>query len=340
NVTTSCDRYIQSRGFITEVTQEEWDFPIAFGILGHEEIELLERLLRAIYRPSNFYFIHVDAKAPKSLLKAVSDITNCFDNVHVTSRLVTVKWGKYSVFQADLNCMDDALKFDWEYFINLAGSDFPLKTNLEMVTILKAFNGASSITGGPFRYCNYLLDFQPSPTYYLDRMSKVGNITGFTFMKGSQHIVANRKFIEFLRTAPEALEFAERLKKALHPHETFYNSIYFSKHLKIPGSYNGSAKMISEIDGMARYKLWNSGTQPCSGKFVHAICIFGIQELALLTKAPHLFCNKFHEDFMPIVLDCLESWLFDKIEQETKTGKTQVNTTYYSNLDFVKNQIR
>ncbi|ESO90649.1 hypothetical protein LOTGIDRAFT_122925, partial [Lottia gigantea] len=119
-------------------------------ILMHEEIELLERLLRAIYRPSNFYFIHVDAKAPKSLLKAVSDITNCFDNVHVTSRLVKVTWGQYSVFQADLNCMDDALKFDWKYFINLAGSEFPLKTNLELVTILKAFNGASLVVGFPF----------------------------------------------------------------------------------------------------------------------------------------------------------------------------------------------
>ncbi|ESO90646.1 hypothetical protein LOTGIDRAFT_54803, partial [Lottia gigantea] len=291
----SCDKYIQSRGFITEVTQEERDFPIAFGILMHEEIELLERLLRAIYRPSNFYFVHVDAKAPKSLLKAVSDITNCFDNVHVTSRVVKVTWGQYSVFQADLNCMDDALKFDWKYYINLAGSEFPLKTNLEMVTILKAFNGASSITGGPFR-----------PQMWKNRMSKVGNITGFTVMKGSQHIVANRKFIEFLRTAPEALEFAERLKPALHPHETFYNSIYFSKHLKIPGSYNGTAKMISENDGMARYKLWSSHRKSCSGKFVHAICIFGIKELSLLTKAPHLFCNKFHDDFMPIVLDCLE----------------------------------
>ena len=34
---------------------------------------------------------------------------------------------------------------DWRYYINLAGSAFPLKTNAELVQILKLYNGTNDI---------------------------------------------------------------------------------------------------------------------------------------------------------------------------------------------------
>ena len=33
----------------------------------------------------------------------------------------------------------------WKYFINLTGQEFPLKTNAELVKILKVYNGANNI---------------------------------------------------------------------------------------------------------------------------------------------------------------------------------------------------
>ena len=35
----------------------------------------------------------------------------------------------------------------WKYFINLTGQEFPLKTNLELVRILTAYNGANDLEG-------------------------------------------------------------------------------------------------------------------------------------------------------------------------------------------------
>lgn len=35
----------------------------------------------------------------------------------------------------------------WRYFINLTGQEFPLKTNKELVKILKSFKGANDISG-------------------------------------------------------------------------------------------------------------------------------------------------------------------------------------------------
>ncbi len=35
----------------------------------------------------------------------------------------------------------------WKYYINLTGQEWPLKTNLELVRILKAVNGSNLIVG-------------------------------------------------------------------------------------------------------------------------------------------------------------------------------------------------
>ena len=35
----------------------------------------------------------------------------------------------------------------WKYFLNLSGLDFPLKTNFELVRILKSYRGANDVDG-------------------------------------------------------------------------------------------------------------------------------------------------------------------------------------------------
>ena len=41
--------------------------------------------------------------------------------------------------------LDTSVK--WKYFINLASQAFPLKTNEEIVEILKTFNGGNDVLG-------------------------------------------------------------------------------------------------------------------------------------------------------------------------------------------------
>ena len=52
-----------------------------------------------------------------------------------------------SHLQADINCMSDMLNINpnWKYYLNLASQAFPLKTNSELVKILKAYNGSNDI---------------------------------------------------------------------------------------------------------------------------------------------------------------------------------------------------
>ena len=148
--TKDCDNFKKGRGYITvPLTKEEEEYPIAFSIAMYTDVEQMERLLRAVYQPQNLYCIHVDTKSSLLIHRTVRALVNCFDNVFVTSRLEKVKWGDVSVLLPHLNCMRDLVQYyrgRWKYFIDLAGQEFPLRTNYELVQVLKIFNGSNEIT--------------------------------------------------------------------------------------------------------------------------------------------------------------------------------------------------
>ncbi len=106
-----------------------------------------ERLLRAIYAPQNIYCVHVDKKSKDSVISAINGITSCFPNVFMVSEPVNVVYAAWPRVQADLNCMADLYNSStkWKYFINLCGQDFPLKTNLEIVRMLRSLRGGNSL---------------------------------------------------------------------------------------------------------------------------------------------------------------------------------------------------
>ena len=149
NRTKNCSRFVkdqQYRNFTK--TEEEEEFPIAYSILVYNEIEQVERLLQAIYRPSNYYCIHVDKKSSSKFQEAVKSITKCFPNVYKTSESHVVNWGEIGVVLAEIECMKLLWsQKKWKYFINLTGFEFPLKTNLQIVRILKALEGYNIIDG-------------------------------------------------------------------------------------------------------------------------------------------------------------------------------------------------
>ena len=168
--TKDCDSFKRSRGYITSpLTQEEEEFPIAYSLLVFKDIEMVERVFRSVFRPQNRYCIHVDSKSDPVFYSTVQSLAACFpDNVRMSSRRVDVRWGTYTVLEPELICMQDLWDMDdkkasdrikthreaaerkrakWKYFINLTGQEFPLKTNYELVEILKAYRGANNEEG-------------------------------------------------------------------------------------------------------------------------------------------------------------------------------------------------
>lgn len=149
-----CDLFKAKQGYILDVpSKSEKDFPLAFAIIVYRDVEQVERLLRAVYRPHNYYCLHVDVKTKQADRDALNSISSCFDNVFQVENSVNVTWGEFSVLQAELLCMKLLWRFkSWKYYINLTGQEFPLKTNLEIVEILKTMQGANIADGTSMRY--------------------------------------------------------------------------------------------------------------------------------------------------------------------------------------------
>ena len=149
--TTDCDCFRSTLGYFTamDTSAEERAFPIAFTLLTYEHLEQTERLLRLVYRPHNVYCIHVDRKSNPAMHRGMEAMAGCLPNVMIARPAINVTWGGITVVQAEMLCMGYLLAHSvrWKYLINLVGRDMPLRTNEELVKILKAYGGANEIQG-------------------------------------------------------------------------------------------------------------------------------------------------------------------------------------------------
>ena len=123
----------------------------------HTDVCQFERLLRAIYRPQNVYCIHIDANADTSIHNAVTSLSLCFPNILLATTRIT--WGTPSILHAMVGCMEQLVRhrMRWKYYINLAGQEFPLRTNLQLVRIVKLLNGGNLIDGSEKQYASCFL---------------------------------------------------------------------------------------------------------------------------------------------------------------------------------------
>ncbi|XP_030201004.1 xylosyltransferase 2, partial [Gadus morhua] len=112
---------------------------VAYVLMVHgRAVRQLKRLLKAIYHRDHYYYIHVD-KRSGYLHREVLAMAEQYSNVRATPwRMVTI-WGGASLLKAYLHSMQDLLSmldWEWDFFINLSATDFPTRTNDELVAYL------------------------------------------------------------------------------------------------------------------------------------------------------------------------------------------------------------
>ena len=107
----------------------------------HEQVEMFNLLMNAIWDSENYYVVHVDASSSIGLFDQVEIIVKSLPNVHLleSKRIV---WAGYSIVDCELRAIMFLLKLadDWKYFINLSGRDFPLKSQHSIKEFLRAEN--------------------------------------------------------------------------------------------------------------------------------------------------------------------------------------------------------
>ena len=263
----------------------------------------MERLFRSIYQPQNVYCFHVDKTASSDFQKAIRTLSGCFNNVFVASKQANVKWGGMSVVTADIYCYEELLNHPtpWKYLINLCGMDFPLKTNLEIVRQLKAYNEHNCIEG----YIQAKMTWGEKDRFKkVDKNKTPHNITVY---KGDDYIAATHAFINFTINHQVAIDWLKWLQQIRVPDEYFTQSLN-----RLPYAPGGHIK--PSMDCNVRFRKWTHnnkfGERPqCIGKRVRKLCYFAVGYLKHFYRTPQLFVNKLEYTYDPISIQCMEELL-------------------------------
>ena len=331
-----CTLLREVHGYDKPVDKEEMDFPLAFGLKMHTAPEQAEQLLRTIYRPHNVYCIHVDKKADDAVLRVMTSIAACFPNVILTDGINFV-YGSYDSIRTELRTMTCALESTvrWRYYLNLAGQEFPLKTNLEMVRILKLFNGTNDIESFPV------------PKAYQKRFAHKyrlheGHLQNTTVRKepptfkveirrGRQYSAFSRAFVAFIFFDDEAKSIMDYFRDTFYPEENIWATV--NQLPWIPGGFPVHVKHSRKNEHISRAVAWKyEDSYRCKGNYVREVCIFTKADLPWLLSLPNLFANKFRLDMDSLAVVCLEA----VIDQRTRSRGVTIDPSFYRNLPHVK----
>ncbi|NXL10905.1 GNT2A transferase, partial [Mesembrinibis cayennensis] len=328
-----CSMYVSHSHYITRaLSAEEAAFPIAYIMTLHKEFETFERLFRAVYMPQNVYCIHVDAKAPAPFQQAVRRLVGCFPNAFLASQAERVVYGGISRLRADLHCMRDLLAsaVPWRYLLNTCGQDFPLKTNREIVRLLKGFGG-KNVTPGMLppphvaprpKYAHREMAGHNASGLVTPRLRKAPPPHNITIYFGSAYVAVTRPFVEFVLRDQRAIDLLAWSEDTYSPDEHFW--VTLNRIPGVPGSmpnasWEGDLKAVKWID-------MEESHGGCHGHYVRGICVYGTGDLKWLFNSTCMFANKFELKTYPLTVECLE---LRHRQRTLSQSEVQVEASWY-----------
>ncbi|XP_031731082.1 beta-1,3-galactosyl-O-glycosyl-glycoprotein beta-1,6-N-acetylglucosaminyltransferase 4-like [Anarrhichthys ocellatus] len=334
---SDCSLFIKSRGYDDVcVSEEEKDFPLAYSLVVHKSALMVERLIKALYSPRNIYCIHYDQKSPALFISAMEGLARCLPNVFIASKREFVFYGSVSRLKADLNCLSDLLVsgVKWKYVINLCGQDFPLRSNIELVSELRKLNGTNMLeTCRPSKFKKQRFTFHHELSNANIEYEKVPMKTeqmktppphGIEVFSGNAYFVLTRDFVVHMDTVV-VKDFLAWSEDTFSPDEHFWATLV--RLPGVPGEVPRSQPDITDLMSKTRLVKWQyleeSLYPPCSGKHVRSVCIYGAAEMRWLLNYGHWFANKFDLMVDPIVIQCLE----EKLEEKQKLFQSMASHT-------------
>ncbi|XP_042251626.1 beta-1,3-galactosyl-O-glycosyl-glycoprotein beta-1,6-N-acetylglucosaminyltransferase 4-like isoform X2 [Thunnus maccoyii] len=327
NLTSNCPFFIKSRGYDKVcLSEEEKDFPLAYSMVVHKSAWMVERLIKAMYSPSNSYCIHYDQKSPAQFIAAMEGLARCLPNVFIASKREAVFYASISRLKADLNCLSDLLRSEvkWKYVINLCGQDFPLRSNIELISELKKLNGTNMLeTSRPseqkkqrFTFHHELRDisFEYQKLPVKTDQTKTPPPHGIEMFTGNAYFVLSHDFVVYMDSSVVVKDFLVWSEDTYSPDEHFWATLV--RLPGVPGEVPRSQPDITDLMSKTRLVKWEYLEEnlypPCTGKHIRSVCIYGAAETHWLLNYGHWFANKFDPKVDPVVIQCLEEKLEEK----------------------------
>ncbi|XP_070779509.1 xylosyltransferase 2 [Enoplosus armatus] len=290
---------------------------VAFVLMVHgRAVRQLKRLIKAIYHRDHYYYIHVD-KRSGYMHREVLQIAQQYPNIRATPwRMVTI-WGGASLLKAYLRSMQDLLSmldWKWDFFINLSATDFPTRTNDELVAFLsqqrdKNFLKSHGRENARFIKKQGLDRLFHECDNHMWRLGERSIPEGLEVSGGSDWFALTRRFVEYVINSQDDL--VSGLKQfysyALLPAESFFHTVLGNSHM-----------CDSLVDNNLRVTNWNRKLG-CKCQYKHIVDWCGCspndfkpQDLIRIQQLtrPTFFARKFESSVNQEAIDILDTHLY------------------------------
>ncbi|CEF68496.1 Glycosyl transferase, family 14-containing protein [Strongyloides ratti] len=348
---TSCHD-IKRRGYYPDkpLSQEEADFPLAYVRTIYTDYLTLEYQFLLSYAPQNHYCFIIDKKQSGDFHSKIFALSNCFKNVYIISNQYNMDSNGNDINHANFRCMKYLNSKSYKYLIVLNNDDMPLKTNREMIEILKIYNGTIDIDyDDPKPYLNGRIDlslnwtldhlniFKKDDKRNLDKEILASEIK---FQKGFVEIAYPKKTVDYLVNVLNITTFLNQLNnmKLYANDEMSFQSLLSNKFLDIPGGIDSECFEKDNIyhdTYMTRYTKWYNETNCDKNETRHWICLQTIKTLSTIKKLPHFFVNKFKAETDFGGLTCWAEYLYNRTYFQKYIP---INAKFYENLPLVQYQ--
>ncbi|XP_041792804.1 beta-1,3-galactosyl-O-glycosyl-glycoprotein beta-1,6-N-acetylglucosaminyltransferase-like isoform X2 [Chelmon rostratus] len=215
--------------------------------------------------------------------------------------------------------------FPLAYSMVVHHKDFPLKTNLEIVRLLRSLRGGNSLESEKM---SERKKWRVSNVHQIvdGKIQGIGKAKepppfNLPILSGNSYIVVNRGYIRSVLEDTRVQALIEWAKDTYSPDEFLWATI--QRIPGVPGSTWPNPKYdMTDINAIARLVKWQWHEGPqgslqavypeCHGNHVRAICVYGAGDLQWMLEQHHLFANKFDVDTDSIAVYCLEKYLRQK----------------------------
>jgi Core-2/I-Branching enzyme len=121
-------------------------YNLAYILLVHENFENVKLLVEALDDPTVFIYIHVDLASPNEFHEQIHSLAKEKSNIAVMGTQFSIIWGHMSLLWVEVRAFFDLLDLiEFDYVINLSGSDYPLKSAKTIYQTLERKPGSNWI---------------------------------------------------------------------------------------------------------------------------------------------------------------------------------------------------
>uniref|UniRef100_A0A6Q2YKG8 Xylosyltransferase 1 n=1 Tax=Esox lucius TaxID=8010 RepID=A0A6Q2YKG8_ESOLU len=297
---------------------------IAFVLVVHGRASRqFQRLFKAIYHISHYYYIHVDQRS-NYLHRQVMALASQYSNVRVTSWRMSTIWGGASLLTMYLRSMEDLLSmadWKWDFFINLSAADYPIRTNVQLVGFLSKYREMNFIKSHGRDNARFIRKQGLDRLFFEcdTHMWRLGDRKipeGIMVDGGSDWFVLNRMFVDYIINSPDELVVSMKrfYTYTLLPAESFFHTVL-----------ENSIHCESLVDNNLRITNWNRKLG-CKCQYKHIVDWCGCspndfkpQDLPRFqqTSRPTFFARKFEASVNQEIVTQLDSFLFGPYPQGT-----------------------